>query len=101
MKSSFSIKTHFIGSKIRHLRKSNKMTLEDLSIRCYQVNSNSAPSISYLSLIESGQRNPSDELLNSICQIFQKEKEWFNDQNISISTLSSCSLFAELSEESN
>ena len=82
MKSTFSIKTHFIGSKIKHLRKSNKMTLEDLSIRCYQVNSSSAPSISYLSLIESGQRNPSENLLDSICQIFQKNKKWFYDQNI-------------------
>ena len=83
MKSSFLIKTHFVGSKIRHLRKSNKMTLEDLTIRCYQINSNSSPSVSYLSLIESGQRNPSVKLLESLCQIFQKQKEWFYDQNIS------------------
>ena len=59
MKSNFSLKTHFIGSKIKHLRKSNKMTLEDLAIRCYQIDAKSAPSISYLSLIESGKRNPS------------------------------------------
>ena len=82
MKSSFLIKTHFLGSKIRHLRKSNKMTLEDLAIRCYQVNSKSAPSISYLSLIERGQRSPSESLLQSICQIFQKQKKWFYDYNL-------------------
>ena len=82
MKSSFLIKTHFLGSKIRHLRKSNKMTLEDLAIRCYQVNSDSAPSVSYLSLIESGQRSPSEGLLESICQIFQKQKKWFYDYNL-------------------
>ena len=82
MNSTFSIKTHFIGSKIKHLRKSNKMTLEDLTIRCYQADSNSAPSISYLSLIESGNRNPSENLLKSICQIFQKQKKWFYDHNL-------------------
>jgi transcriptional regulator with XRE-family HTH domain len=82
MESKFSIKTHFIGSKIKHLRKSNKMTLEDLSIRCYQIDSKSSPSVSYLSLIENGQRNPSKVLLESICTIFQKDVEWFYDQNI-------------------
>tara|TARA_Y100000590_G_C15653048_1_gene989533 strand:- start:98 stop:1657 length:1560 start_codon:yes stop_codon:yes gene_type:complete len=82
MKPSFFIKTHFLGSKIKHLRKSNKMTLEDLSIRCYQIDSSSAPSVSYLSLIESGQRSPSEKLLNSICIVFQKQKDWFYDQNL-------------------
>ena len=82
MKPSFLIKTHFLGSKIKHLRKSNKMTLEDLSIRCYQIDSKSAPSMSYLSLIESGQRSPSEKLLKSISIIFQKQKKWFFDQNL-------------------
>ena len=82
MKPSFFIKTHFLGSKIKHLRKSNKMTLEDLSIRCYQIDSSSAPSVSYLSLIESGQRSPSEKLLKSICVVFQKQKDWFYDQNL-------------------
>ena len=82
MKANFSNKTHFIGSKIKHLRRANKMTLEDLAIRCYQIDSKSAPSISYLSLIESGKRNPSESFLNSICQIFQKNKKWFYDYNL-------------------
>ena len=82
MKSHFLIKTHFLGSKIKHLRKTNKMTLDDLSIRCYQIDSKSAPSISYLSLIENGQRNPSEGLLESICKIFLRKKEWFYDENI-------------------
>tara|TARA_Y100000817_G_scaffold313546_1_gene309903 strand:- start:294 stop:1844 length:1551 start_codon:yes stop_codon:yes gene_type:complete len=82
MKNNFSIKTHFIGSKIKHLRKSNKMTLEDLTVRCYQVDSKSAPSISYLSLIESGKRNPSADFLKSVCTIFQKNKKWFYDHNL-------------------
>jgi len=82
MKSSFLIKTHFLGTKIKHLRKSNKMTLDDLALRCYQVDSQSAPSVSYLSLIENGQRNPSEKLLDSICKIFHRSKDWFHDQNI-------------------
>jgi len=82
MKPSFLIKTHFLGTKIKHLRKSNKMTLDDLALRCYQVDSQSAPSVSYLSLIENGQRNPSEKLLESICKIFHRSKDWFHDQNI-------------------
>ena len=80
MKSSFLIKTHFLGTKIKHLRKSNKMTLDDLALRCYQNDSASAPSVSYLSLIENGQRNPSEKLLDSICKIFHRSKDWFFDQ---------------------
>ena len=82
MNNNFLIKTHFLGAKIKHLRKSNKMTLEDLAIRCYQIDSTSAPSISYLSLIENGQRNPSEKLLEAVCKIFHRSKEWFFDQNI-------------------
>ena len=58
------------------------MTLEDLIVRCMQINSNSAPSISYLSLIENGKRNPSNDFMESICEIFQKNKSWFEDKNI-------------------
>jgi len=58
------------------------MTLDDLALRCYQVDSRSAPSVSYLSLIENGQRNPSEKLLDSICKIFHRSKDWFHDQNI-------------------
>ena len=82
MKTNFLIKTHFLGSKIKHLRKSNKMTLEDLSLRCYQIDSESSPSVSYLSLIENGQRSPSKNLLKSICKIFHREIDWFYDQNL-------------------
>ena len=82
MNQNFLIKTHFIGAKIKHLRKSTKMTLDDLCLRCYQMDNDSAPSISYLSLIENGHRNPSEGLLNSMCTIFQRKKEWFYDQNL-------------------
>ncbi len=82
MNNNFLNKTHFLGAKIKHLRKASRMTLEDLCVRCFQVDEKSAPSTSYLSLIENGQRNPSDKLLSSICKIFHRKKEWFFDQNL-------------------
>ena len=47
-------KSHFLGTKLRTLRKRNGLTLEDLSARCTQLDSRAAPSVSYLSMIESG-----------------------------------------------
>ena len=53
-------KSHFLGTKIKSLRKRNHLTLEDLSVRCIQIDSSSAPSVSYLSMIENGKRVPSE-----------------------------------------
>ena len=69
--SSFSLgrqvsilsKSHFLGAKLRALRKRNGMTLEELSARCVQRDTQIAPSVSYLSMIESGKRMPSQEVL--------------------------------------
>ena len=58
--------SHFIGYKIRQLRKSLGLTLEDLSVRCIQMNANTAPSVSYLSLIETGHRKPSENLITML-----------------------------------
>ena len=55
---SIQRKSHFLGTKIKSLRKRNNLTLEDLSIRCIQMNPESAPSISYLSMIENGELDP-------------------------------------------
>ena len=41
-------KSHFLGVKLRALRKRNGLTLEELSARCIQLDSRSAPSVSYL-----------------------------------------------------
>ena len=54
---------HLLGTKLRTLRKEHRITLEDLSARCAQIDPQSAPSESYLSMIESGRRNPSQEVL--------------------------------------
>jgi len=75
-------KAHFLGTKIKSLRKRNKLTLEDLSVRCMQIDRDSAPSVSYLSMIENGKRVPSEALMNVIASIFQKDLSWFFDETL-------------------
>jgi transcriptional regulator with XRE-family HTH domain len=73
--------SHFLGAKLRSLRKTHRITLEDLSARCAQIDAKCAPSVSYLSMIESGRRNPSSEVLGLIAAVFQRKSAWFLDQN--------------------
>ena len=73
--------SHFLGTKLRALRKRNGLTLEELSARCIQLDSQSAPSVSYLSMIESGKRVPSEEVLGLLSSLFQREPRWFLDGN--------------------
>ena len=68
-------KAHFLGTKIRSLRKRNNLTLEDLSVRCIQIDAAAAPSVSYLSMIENGKRVPSERLLTSCRRHFSKGSE--------------------------
>lgn len=75
-------KSHFLGTKIKSLRKRNHLTLEDLSVRCVQIDAKAAPSVSYLSMIENGKRVPSEDLLQIIAEIFQKELSWFFDESL-------------------
>lgn len=70
---------HFLGTKIRNLRKNNSLTMEDLSARCVKINAESAPSVSYLSMIERGKRHPSETMLGVIAAVFQKDVKWFLD----------------------
>lgn len=70
---------HFLGTKIRNLRKRNNLTMDDLSSRCIKLDAESAPSVSYLSMIERGKRHPSEKMLSVIAQVFQKDKSWFLD----------------------
>jgi len=74
-------KSHFLGTKLRALRKRNGLTLEELSARCTQLDPDSAPSVSYLSMIESGKRVPSDNVLHLLASLFQREPRWFLDGN--------------------
>jgi len=71
--------SHFLGTKIRNLRKSNNLTMEDLSTRCMRIDPQAAPSVSYLSMIETGKRVPAAEMLEVIAQVFQKDPSWFLD----------------------
>lgn len=75
-------KAHFLGTKIKRLRKRNNLTLEDLSVRCIQVDREAGPSVSYLSMIENGKRVPSERLLRIIADIFQKDINWFYDETL-------------------
>ena len=82
--SSIARKAHFLGSKVRSLRKQSGLTLEDLSVRCIQIDARAAPSVSYISLIETGKRIPSEELLKLFAEIFQKDINWFLDDNLTV-----------------
>ena len=75
-------KAHFLGTKIKRLRKRNNLTLEDLSVRCLQLDREAGPSVSYLSMIENGKRAPSPRLLGIIADIFQKDLNWFYDETL-------------------
>tara|TARA_R110001583_G_scaffold67490_2_gene192853 strand:+ start:5677 stop:7185 length:1509 start_codon:yes stop_codon:yes gene_type:complete len=78
-KKSLSRQSHFLGTKIRNLRKRNGLTLDDLSSRCIKIEAEYAPSVSYLSMIERGKRVPSEEMLTVIATVFQKDSQWFLD----------------------
>ena len=75
-------KAHFLGAKIKKLRKDNGLTLDDLSVRCVQRDAESAPSVSYLSMIENGKRVPSEDMLDVIASVFEKDLAWFYDEKI-------------------
>jgi len=74
-------KSHFLGAKLKTLRKRNGLTLEELSARCIQLDSQGAPSVSYLSMIESGKRVPSEDVLGLLASLFQREPRWFLDDH--------------------
>ena len=71
----------FLGTKLRALRKRNGLTLEELSARCVQLDPQSAPSVSYLSMIETGKRVPSHEVIDLLSSLFQRDANWFFDGN--------------------
>lgn len=76
--------SHFLGAKLRALRKQNHMTLEELSQRCIQIDAQAAPSVSYLSMIESGRRIPAEQVMLTLAKVFQRSVAWFADQNAAV-----------------
>src|SRR6516164_5251049 len=77
-------KGHFLGAKLRSVRKRNGLTLEELSVRCIQRQPELAPSVSYLSMIESGKRTPSAQLLELLAGVFQRPPAWFLDESAAL-----------------
>jgi transcriptional regulator with XRE-family HTH domain len=75
---------HFLGTKLRSLRKRNGLTLDELSARCVQIDAESAPSVSYLSMVETGKRMPSADMLEMLAGIFSKDARWFLDENTEV-----------------
>jgi transcriptional regulator with XRE-family HTH domain len=75
---------HFLGAKLRALRKRNGLTLDELSARCVQIDAESAPSVSYLSMVETGKRTPSAATLEMLAGIFSKDVRWFLDENTEV-----------------
>jgi transcriptional regulator with XRE-family HTH domain len=75
---------HFLGTKLRTLRKRNGLTLDELSARCVQADPAGAPSVSYLSMIENGKRMPSAEMLAMLARLFGKDARWFLDENTAV-----------------
>ena len=75
---------HFLGTKLRALRKRNGLTLDELSARCVQRDVDTAPSVSYLSMVETGKRMPSADTLRLLAAVLGKEPDWFLDQNAEV-----------------
>jgi transcriptional regulator with XRE-family HTH domain len=75
---------HFLGAKLRSLRKRNGLTLDELSARCIQIDAEGAPSVSYLSMVETGKRMPSAPMLDMLAGIFGKHPRWFLDENTEV-----------------
>src|SRR6185436_12109302 len=82
--SAHTRKSHFPGTKLRALRKRNGLTLEELSARCIERDAEAAPSVSYLSMIESSKRVPSPRMLDILAGVFQREPGWFLDENADV-----------------
>ena len=73
---------HFLGAKLKNLRKRHGLTLDELSARCVQLDVEAAPSTSYLSMMENGKRSPSSEVLALLAKVFGKESKWFLDDSV-------------------
>ncbi len=53
-------------------------------MRCVQLDPRRAPSVSYLSMIESGKRFPSEQSLGLLAGVFQRDPAWFFDDSAEI-----------------
>src|SRR3977135_38159 len=74
----------FLGTKQPPARKRNGLTLDELSARCVQIDAAGAPSVSYLSMVETGKRMPSSDLLDMLAGVFSKDARWFLQQDTEV-----------------
>src|SRR5260370_37677375 len=75
---------HFLGTKLRSLRKRNGLTLDELSARCVQIDAAGAPAVSYLSMVETCKRMAAAHMLDMPAGIFSKDARWFLDENTEV-----------------
>ncbi len=75
---------HFLGAKLKSLRKRHGFTLDELSARCVQLEVATAPSTSYLSMVENGKRTPSAAVLALLAQVFGKDSAWFLNDSLDV-----------------
>src|SRR3990172_1836886 len=61
-----------IGEKIKSLRESEALTQEEIAVKV-------GVSKEFISMVESGKRNPSLEVLSKIASVFSKEASYFMD----------------------
>lgn len=83
---------HFLGPKLRALRKRNGLTLDELCARCAQIDAAQAPSVSYLSMVETGKRVPSEATLQLLAGVFGKSSGWFLDRNLDLGVAEAASV---------
>ena len=88
-----------LGSKLRALRKRNGLTLDELSARCVHVDPAIAPSVSYLSMLETGKRTPSPQVLTMIAGVFGKSPAWFLDGTVDAPSTAATSTFDDTAFE--
>src|SRR5262245_41719394 len=79
--SQHTYKSHFLGTKLRDLRKRNGLTLHDLSAGCIELDAHRAPSGSCLSMRGAGKRVPWGDVLALLSSVFQRDPQWFLDGN--------------------
>ena len=49
-----------------------------------QIDAAAAPSVSYLSMVETGKRMPSADMLEMLARLFSKDVRWFLDENTEV-----------------
>ncbi len=80
-------KGHFLGAKLRSIRKRNGLTLEDLSSRCIQTNAQDGP----IRVLPEHDRKRQTHALRGraglLAGVFQRDVAWFLDEQVDVAGL--------------